>query len=154
MPENATLLQGFEWHCPPDGKHYQRLFNALPHLKNAGIDNIWLPPGCKAASPEGNGYDIYDLYDLGEFDQKGTIRTKWGSKDELLTLSKKAKEMGIGLYWDAVLNHKAGADTKEKANACEVDNDDRTKEITDPYEIQAWLGFDFAGRGDKYSKQK
>lgn len=26
--------------------------------------------------------------------------------------------------------------------------------ISDAYEIKAWLGFDFAGRGDKYSKQK
>lgn len=31
---------------------------------------------------------------------------------------------------------------------------DRTKEISDPYEIEAWLGFDFPGRGDKYSSQK
>lgn len=154
MPENATLLQGFEWNVPADGKHWQRLLKALPSLKNAGIDNLWLPPGCKASSPEGNGYDIYDLYDLGEFDQKNSVRTKWGTKDELLELSKKAKELGIGLYWDAVLNHKAGADKREKAHAVEVDNNDRTKEVTDPYQISAWLGFDFPGRGDKYSKQK
>ncbi|KXT07729.1 hypothetical protein AC579_2438 [Pseudocercospora musae] len=154
MPENATLLQGFEWNVPADGKHWQRLLKALPSLKNAGIDNLWLPPGCKASSPKGNGYDIYDLYDLGEFDQKNSVRTKWGTKDELLELSKKAKELGLGLYWDAVLNHKAGADKREKAHAVEVDNDDRTKEITDPYQISAWLGFDFPGRGDKYSKQK
>lgn len=154
MPENATLLQGFEWNVPADGKHWQRLLKALPSLKNAGIDNLWLPPGCKASSPEGNGYDIYDLYDLGEFNQKSSTRTKWGSKDELLELSRKAKELGIGLYWDAVLNHKAGADKREKAHAVEVDNNDRTKEITDPYQISAWLGFDFPGRGDKYSKQK
>ncbi|EME77258.1 glycoside hydrolase family 13 protein [Pseudocercospora fijiensis CIRAD86] len=154
MPENATLLQGFEWNVPADGKHWQRLLKALPSLKNAGIDNLWLPPGCKASSPEGNGYDIYDLYDLGEFDQKNSVRTKWGTKDELLELSNKAKELGIGLYWDAVLNHKAGADKREKAHAVEVDNDDRTKEVTDPYQISAWLGFDFPGRGDKYSKQK
>lgn len=154
MPENATLLQGFEWNIPADGKHYQRLLKALPSLKNAGVDNLWLPPGCKASSPEGNGYDVYDLYDLGEFDQKGGKRTKWGTKDELLELSAKAKELGIGLYWDAVLNHKAGADKKEKAHAVEVADDDRTKEVTEPYEISAWLGFDFPGRGDKYSKQR
>lgn len=58
MPENATLLQGFEWNCPADGKHWQRLLKALPNLKACGIDNIWLPPACKASSPEGNGYDI------------------------------------------------------------------------------------------------
>lgn len=31
---------------------------------------------------------------------------------------------------------------------------DRTKKITSPYEIDAWLGFDFPGRGDRYSAQK
>lgn len=154
MPENATLLQGFEWNCPADGKHYQRLLKALPNLKACGIDNVWLPPGCKASSPEGNGYDIYDLYDLGEFDQKGSVRTKWGTKEDLLALSKKAEELGMGLYWDAVLNHKAGADEKEKAHAIEVDDNDRNKEVSDAYEIKAWLGFDFPGRGEKYSKMK
>ncbi|KAF2208046.1 glycoside hydrolase family 13 protein [Cercospora zeae-maydis SCOH1-5] len=154
MPDNATLFQGFEWNVPADGKHYQRLLKALPSLKSAGIDNIWLPPGCKGASKQGNGYDIYDLYDLGEFDQKGGIRTKWGTKDELLELSKKTQELGMGLYWDAVLNHKAGADKQEKVQAIEVADDDRTKEVSDPYQISAWLGFEFSGRGDKYSKQK
>lgn len=154
MPENATLLQGFEWNCPADGKHYQRLLKALPGLKACGIDNIWLPPGCKASSPEGNGYDVYDLYDLGEFDQKGGVRTKWGTKEELLALAKKAEELGMGLYWDAVLNHKAGADKKEKAQAVEVDDNDRNREVSGAYEIDAWLGFDFPGRGDKYSKMK
>lgn len=151
---NHVLLQGFEWNCPPDGKHYQRLLKALPGLNACGIDNIWLPPGCKASSQQGNGYDVYDLYDLGEFDQKGGVRTKWGSKEELMTLSNKAQELGVGLYWDAVLNHKAGADKKEKAIAVEVDNNNRNKVLTEPYEIEAWLGFDFPGRGEKYSKQK
>jgi alpha-amylase len=65
-----------------------------------------IPPACKASSPSGNGYDIYDLYDLGEFDQKGSVGTKWGTKKELVELSKKANEVGVGLYFDAVLNHK------------------------------------------------
>jgi alpha-amylase len=55
---------------------------------------------------------------------------------------------------DAVLNHKAAADHREKCLAQEVDPNDRTRRITDPYEIDAWVGFDFPGRGDKYSTQK
>ncbi|KAI9730853.1 MAG: hypothetical protein M1834_005571 [Cirrosporium novae-zelandiae] len=152
--ENATLLQGFEWNVPADKKHWQRLRHAIPGLKATGIDNLWLPPACKASSPEGNGYDIYDLYDLGEFDQKGGKATKWGTKEELMELVKKADSEGVGIYWDAVLNHKAGADKTEKCKATEVDSNDRTKVITDPYDIEAWVGFDFPGRGDKYSSQK
>jgi alpha-amylase len=71
-----------------------------------------------------------------------------------MELSKIAKEHGVGLYWDAVLNHKAGADKTEKCRAVEVDNEDRTKEVGEPYEIEGWLGFDFPGRGDKYSSMK
>ncbi|KAE9973275.1 hypothetical protein BLS_003659 [Venturia inaequalis] len=153
-PGNATLLQGFEWNVPADGKHYQRLLSTIDDLSKVGVNNVWLPPGCKASGPEGNGYDIYDLYDLGEFDQKGGKATKWGTKDELMELSKKAKDVGVGLYWDAVLNHKAAADKKEKCLAVEVDPDNRMKEVGEPYEIEGWLGFDFPGRGDKYSDFK
>lgn len=100
------MLQAFEWYVPDDHKHWQRLHDAIPSLKATGIDNIWIPPGCKASSPSGNGYDVYDLYDLGEFDQKGGKSTKWGTKDELLKLVSKANEVGVGIYWDAgMTNH-------------------------------------------------
>ncbi|KAF2120177.1 glycoside hydrolase superfamily [Lophiotrema nucula] len=153
-PENSTLFQAFEWNVPADGGHYKRLTAAIPKYKEIGLTALWLPPGCKAASPEGNGYDIYDLYDVGEFDQKGQRGTKWGTKEELLELSRVAKEHDIVLYWDAVLNHKAGADQIERCRVVEVDDNDRTKEVSDPYEIEAWLGFDFPGRGEKYSAMK
>jgi len=60
----------------------------------------------KAAGPTSVGYDIYDMYDLGEFDQKGGRGTKYGTKEQYLELVKKAKDAGIISYIDAVLNHK------------------------------------------------
>lgn len=126
------MFQAFEWNVPADGKHYTRLHKVLPGLKEIGIDNLWLPPGCKASSHEGNGYDVYDLYDLGEFDQKGQVETKWGNKEQLLKLSKEAQNVGVGLYWDAVLNHKASADHKEKCKAVEVDNNGTFALLTCP----------------------
>lgn len=100
-PDNNTMLQAFEWYVPDDKKHWTRLEGQIPQLKAAGIDNMWIPPGCKASSPSGNGYDIYDLYDLGEFDQKGGKSTKWGTKEDLVKMVKKANEVGLGIYWDA-----------------------------------------------------
>lgn len=47
----------------------------------------------------------YDLWDLGEFDQKGARRTKWGTKEDLLRAIKVAADNGIITYIDAVLNH-------------------------------------------------
>jgi alpha-amylase len=154
-PENYCLLQGFEWNVPADQKHWVRLTNALSSLKSIGIDNVWLPPACKGqGGATANGYDIYDLYDMGEFDQKGGEPTKWGPRSDLDALVNKAEDLGVGLYFDAVLNHKAGADHKEKCRVMEVDQSNREKDIGEPHEMEAWLGFDFPGRGDKYSSQK
>ena len=89
------MMQGFEWYVPDDHKHWERLTKALPGLHATGIDNIWIPPACKASSPSGNGYDIYDLYDLGEFDCKGGVGTKWGDKKGLQELCNKANEVGV-----------------------------------------------------------
>jgi alpha-amylase len=41
--------------------------------------SIWLPPFCKAANPDSNGYDPYDYFDLGDLDQKGSVKTAYGA---------------------------------------------------------------------------
>lgn len=115
------MIQGFEWHVPADQRHWQRLRLAQPSLKDAGIDNIWIPPGCKGMDPSGIGYDLYDLYDLGEFHQKGSRATRWGTKEDLQELILSAQSLDIGIYWDTVLNHKAGADFTERISVVEVD---------------------------------
>src|ERR1700761_2447420 len=114
--ENKTLFQAFEWHLPSPARddstsstsHYTLLETLLPHLSALGISHIWIPPGCKATSTQDNGYGVYDLWDLGEFDAKDNdkpSRTKWGSKAELEKFCTKAKEFGVGILWDTVLNH-------------------------------------------------
>ena len=123
---NRLLLQGFEWHTTGsrhDGSHYLHLANLLPSLAELGVTTLWLPPGCKANNSQGNGYDIYDLWDLGEFEQKGSRRTKWGSREELDRLLRRGKEWGIDMIWDAVLSHKMGGDGTEECWAVEVDKE-------------------------------
>jgi alpha-amylase len=39
---------------------------------------------------------------------------------------------------DAVLNHRLGADESETFKATEVANDDRTKNLGEPYDIEGW----------------
>lgn len=119
--ENQTMLQGFEWYIPADYKHWCRLERALPSLQALGITSLWIPPACKASWYTGNGYDIYDLYDLGEFEQKGSTHTKWGTKEELRRLVHEANARGIRVLFDAVLNHKAAADHSEIVPAARVD---------------------------------
>lgn len=153
-PANATMLQAFEWYVPAGGHHWKHLTSKLDEYRAMGLSSLWLPPPCKASAPDGNGYDIYDLWDLGEFDQKGSVATKWGTKDDLYELCAKAKDKGLVVYFDAVLNHKAAADNTEICQVVEVDPDDRTKSISEDHDIEGWLGFEFPGRGDKYSKFK
>jgi alpha-amylase len=118
---NHVLFEAFEWHLPADHKHWRRLQLALPSLLAIGITQLWLPPGSKGKDAESNGYDIYDAYDLGEFDQKGTVPTKWGTKRELEGLAKDCKRFGMELIWDAILNHRAFADSTETVKVVEVD---------------------------------
>jgi len=82
------------------------------------------------------GYDVYDLYDLGEFDQKARVRTKYGTKEELLELAKTAKEHDVVIYVDTVLNHMFGADKTERFKVKEVDPNDRTRVISGIYDIE------------------
>ncbi|KMU82394.1 glucan 1,4-alpha-maltohexaosidase [Coccidioides immitis H538.4] len=143
--QNQLMLQAFEWNTPADHQHWKRLTAALDWFKEIGVTAIWIPPGCKGMAPARNGYDIYDLYDIGEFDQKGSVPTKWGSKEELQDLANKAEEMNIKILWDAVLNHKAGADRTETCQAVRVDSDDRNcTHGNKPIEIESWLGFEFS----------
>ena len=59
------------------------------------------------------GYDPYDYYDLGDIDQKGSVKTLFGSKTDLLKLIKTAHNKNIQVYADLVLNHNSGADEEE-----------------------------------------
>ncbi len=59
------------------------------------------------------GYDPYDYYDLGEFDQKGGVPTWFGSKAELLDLIQSAHALGLQVYADLVFNHNSGGDVQE-----------------------------------------
>lgn len=152
--ENQTVFQGFEWYVPADHKHWQRLEKVLPSLASLGITSMWIPPACKASWYTGNGYDTYDLYDLGEFDQKGARHTKWGTKEELVAMSERAEQLGITILFDAVLNHKAAADHSEEVVAVQVDPKNREEAVGEPYPIEAWTGYDFPGRGTTYSDLK
>lgn len=149
---NSVMMQAFEWYLKDDGKYYKNLKGKAKELKENGIDALWLPPFFKATGTNDVGYGVYDLYDLGEFDQKGSVRTKYGTLDELRELIEELHQHEIKVYADVVLNHKAGADFTEEFLAVQVDEHNRTEEITDVHNIEAWTGFNFPGRKGKYSE--
>lgn len=72
---NGILFQGFEWYLPDDGNYFKDMLLKLDELERMGISAIWLPPVSKGTWYNDTGYGPYDLYDLGEFNQKGSVRT-------------------------------------------------------------------------------
>jgi alpha-amylase len=147
-----VMIQFFEWYYPADGSLWNKVSKAAEQLKNLGITAVWLPPAYKGASGQfSQGYDVYDLYDLGEFDQKGTIRTKYGTKEEYISAINALHQQNISVYADIVLNHKGGADDTEKVMVRKVDPENRSEFISEPFEIEANTKFTFPNRNKKYS---
>ena len=114
----GVMFQAFYWDCPVvenlEHEWWIEIKNRVPMLQQAGFTALWLPPVSKAASWKSMGYDPYDYYDLGEFDQKGGKPTWFGSKSELLDLIQTAHAHGMQVYADLVLNHNSGGDAQEQ----------------------------------------
>lgn len=149
---NDTILQAFEWYLKDDGTHWNHLKALAPSFSDMGITCAWLPPAYKgAAGSKDVGYGVYDMYDLGEFNQKGTVRTKYGTKEEYLACVKKLQKYHIAVIADIVFNHRMGADGTEKITVVEENPTDRQQDISSPEQIESWTKFTFPGRKGKYS---
>lgn len=147
---NGVIIQYFHWYHT--GELWNEFARNAAYLSELGITAAWLPPANKChLGREGRGYDVYDLYDLGEFDQKGGIPTRYGSKEEYLNAIEAAHKAGIQVYADIVLNHRMGADETEEITVHEVDEEDRYTSIAEPMKVSALTKFTFPGRNGKYS---
>jgi alpha-amylase len=107
MPtDNGVILQYFHWYTLADGTLWRELAARAGDLAKQGFTAIWIPP-CSKGSGGGIdvGYGQYDLFDLGEFNQKGSVRTKYGTKDELLDAIQAVHQAGMQVYADIVFNH-------------------------------------------------
>ena len=109
----AVMMQAFYWDCPKlenkEHEWWNFVAERVEDLGKAGINALWLPPINKGASNTSMGYDPYDFFDLGEFDQKGGTKTWFGNRAELEALIKKSHAAGVGVYADMVINHNSGA---------------------------------------------
>ena len=149
---NGTIMQYFEWYLECNNGLWNEVKENAQNLSNLGITALWLPPAYKAMDGKnGVGYAVYDLYDLGEFDQKGSIKTKYGSKDEYLDSITALNQSGIEAYADIVLNHKMGADLIQTIPATKVDWGNHNIEVSKQETVKVATKFTFPGRKKKYS---
>lgn len=153
--DNKTLMQYFEWYLPANCTLWHKLKEEAEHLKKIGITGVWLPPAYKASAGVNDvGYAVYDLYDLGEFNQRGTVPTKYGTKDQYIEAIEELHKFKIKVIADIVFNQRMGADATEDVLAVEEKVNNRNEAISKEKIIKAWTIFNFGGRNNKYSDFK
>ena len=149
---NGIIMQYFEWYMDCHQNLWNQVKENAEELSKIGITALWLPPAYKGMGGKDEvGYAVYDVYDLGEFDHKGTIKTKYGSKDEYLDAIIALKQAGIESYADIVLNHKMGADAIQTIPATKVDWTNHNQENYQKETVKVATKFTFPGRKHKYS---
>lgn len=109
----GVMMQAFYWDVPAGGNWWQTIENKVQDWSNAGIDAIWLPPVSKAQNgPFSMGYDPFDYFDFGQYDQMGSIETRFGSFTELQSLINTAHTAQLNVIADIVINHNSGGDSE------------------------------------------
>lgn len=121
-----VILQGFYWNSHPGditdqvdgGIWWDTLEFVAPEIGAAGFATVWTPPMTKSfAGRFDMGYGPYDYFDLGEFDSKGTVRTRHGNRTELENMIAALHANGVRVMADVVLNHRAGGDAQAQEEA-------------------------------------
>ena len=100
MASGEAMLQYFN-------TSWAEITRKMPELAEAGYQSLWLPPPTKGSGGLSVGYDLWDPFDLGGKDQRGGIRTRYGTEAELLQLVATAHRFGIRIYFDNIMNHRA-----------------------------------------------
>ena len=92
-----TIFQFFHWYYPAEKKLWNEAVEQAVHLKFIGISHVWLPPAYKSsAGINGVGYDVYDLFDLGEFNQKGYRENEIWNQERIYKCHKKTSRKRSG----------------------------------------------------------
>ncbi|RMG60941.1 MAG: hypothetical protein D6722_20340, partial [Bacteroidetes bacterium] len=114
-----VILQGFYWNSHPGdvsddqngGLWWDTLATVAPEAARAGIGTVWVPPPTKGYGGRWDmGYGIKDFYDLGEYNQNGSIRTRHGNRTQLENAITALHNQNLQIMVDIVLNHRGGAD--------------------------------------------
>ncbi|MEQ1852841.1 MAG: alpha-amylase family glycosyl hydrolase, partial [Chthoniobacteraceae bacterium] len=84
---------------------WRELTARIPEIAEAGYTSLWVPPPTKGSGGLSVGYDLWDRFDLGGKDQRGTVRTRYGTEADLQVMIETAHRFGIRVYFDNIMNH-------------------------------------------------
>ena len=88
-----VMMQAFYWDVEPRFEWWNTLSEKVEDWAATGVDRIWLPVATKGQSGGYSmGYDPSDYFDFGEFDQHGTIPTRFGTREQLENLIQKRRD--------------------------------------------------------------
>ena len=111
-PEKKVILQAFwwdYWNSNFENSYANYLTELAPRLRELDINAVWVPPFVKNTGTNSVGYSPFDAYDLGDKYQKGSVTTRFGTKDDVLRMIAVMHANGIEVIADVVLNHVVGA---------------------------------------------
>eukprot|EP01134_Creolimax_fragrantissima_P000505 CFRG0505T1 len=147
-----VIMQYFHWYTSNNGELWNTVNHEAQHLADIGITRVWLPPSYKGINGNDDvGYGVYDMYDMGEFYQKDSVRTKYGTKDQYIDAIYALRYVGIETLADIVFNHRIGGDETENIHAIPRSHNNRLRRTGEAKEISAYTNFYFPGRNGVYS---
>ncbi|MGC2768920.1 MAG: alpha-amylase domain-containing protein [Candidatus Acidiferrum sp.] len=122
----GVLLQGF-YKMPPnqsvpspaDGDAtidwwWDHLAKEANDLRLSGFTAVWLPPVLKTSDgnkPGSDGYGPFDDYDIGSKNQKGSVSTRFGNREQLQRCVAILRANGLDVYLDMVEHQRVGDTT-------------------------------------------
>ncbi len=149
VPE--VMVQLFHWYLPGGGTLWSEVAARADALAAAGFTSAWLPPAGKGhVGGYDVGYGVYDPYDLGEFDQRGTVPTKYGTRAEYLAAIRALQDAGLAVFADVVWNHRLGGDGSEVVRATPYSAANRHHATGPTREVEVWTRFEFPGRAGRH----
>jgi alpha-amylase len=119
----GVLLQGFYKHLPNDAVPspadgdsslawwWDHLADQANDLRLSGFTAIWIPPVLKAylgAGKGADGYEPFDDYDIGSRNQKGSLPTRYGTREQLQRCVAIMRANGLDVYVDLVEHQRIG----------------------------------------------
>ncbi|HED10390.1 MAG TPA: DUF1939 domain-containing protein [Caldithrix abyssi] len=112
--QDPTLMQVFYWDVPSGGVWWDSLASKAPDLAQHGVDKVWFPSPFKGASGGYDmGYGIADHFDAGEFDQYGSVATRFGTRAQLANAINTYHNLGVDVVCDIVMNHTLGGSLEQ-----------------------------------------